>query len=100
MDAVFVGNDQMALGVLQVVCQKGMEVPQDMAVVGFDGMAEAAYYSPPLTTIQQDQQKLGCIAVHELIHVIEANRQDKVFYHPKNISLDPELIIRASSRRI
>jgi LacI family transcriptional regulator len=100
MDAVFVGNDQMALGVLQVVCQKGMEVPQDMAVVGFDGMAEAAYYSPPLTTIQQDQQKLGCIAVRELIHVIEANRQDKVFYHPKNISLDPELIIRASSRRI
>jgi LacI family transcriptional regulator len=97
MDAVFVGNDQMALGVLQVMCQKRLQVPQDVAIVGFDGIPEAAYYCPPLTTVCQDQQKLGCIAVRELVHVIEARQQGKAEVEPQTISLEPELIVRESS---
>jgi LacI family transcriptional regulator len=97
MEAVFVGNDQMALSVLQVACQKDFQVPQDLAVVGFDGIPEAAYYWPPLTTVHQDQQKLGCTAVRELVQIIEASQKDEAVIEPKTISLQPELIVRESS---
>jgi LacI family transcriptional regulator len=97
MEAVFVANDQMALSVLQVACQKGFQVPQDLAVVGFDGIPETAYYWPPLTTVHQDQQKLGCTAVRELVQIIEASRQNKAVVEPITISLQPELIVRESS---
>jgi LacI family transcriptional regulator len=97
MEAVFVANDQMALSVLQVACEKGLQVPQDLAVVGFDGIPEAAYYWPPLTTVHQDQHKLGCTAVRELVQIIEANQQDKAVIEAKTISFQPQLIVRASS---
>jgi len=97
MEAVFVANDQMALSVLQVACEKGLQVPQDLAVVGFDGIPEAAYYWPPLTTVYQDQQQLGGTAVRELVQIIEASQQDKAVIEPKTISLQPELIVRESS---
>jgi LacI family transcriptional regulator len=72
-------------------------VPQDLAVVGFDGIPETAYYWPPLTTVYQDQQKLGGTAVRELVQIIEASQQDKAVIEPKTISLQPELIARESS---
>jgi LacI family transcriptional regulator len=97
MDAVFVGNDQMALGVLQTACRRGIRVPQELAVVGFDGLSEAAHYWPPLTTVYQDQPRLGRIAVEELVQTIELSRQTRPQTEPKVISLQPELIVRASS---
>jgi len=53
MEAVFVGNDQMALTVLQVAHRRGLRIPRDLAVIGFDNMAESAYFwprFPPSTT--------------------------------------------------
>ncbi len=97
MDAVFVANDQMALGVLQVACEIGLQVPDDLALVGFDGIPEAAYYWPPLTTVYQDQQKAGGTAVRELVRAIEASRQEQTVDEPRLISLRPELIVRGSS---
>jgi LacI family transcriptional regulator len=97
MDAVFVGNDQMALGVLQVACREGIQVPHDLGVVGFDGLPETAHYWPPLTTIYQDQPRLGQIAVKELVGMIKAGEANKPQAEPKVISLQPELIVRASS---
>lgn len=95
MDAVFVGNDQMALGVLQYTCRRGIRVPGELAVVGFDGLPEAAHFWPPLTTIYQDQPRLGRIAVQELVRAIDAGPQAAP--EPQTISLQPELIVRASS---
>jgi LacI family transcriptional regulator len=97
MEAVFVANDQMALSVLQIACRRGFQVPQDLAVVGFDGIPETAYYWPPLTTVYQDQQKLGCTAVRKLVQIIEASQQDKAVIEPETISLQAELIVRESS---
>jgi DNA-binding LacI/PurR family transcriptional regulator len=57
--AVFVANDQMALGLLNAVHEAGLSVPGDISVVGFDDVPEAAYYTPPLTTIRQDFAELG-----------------------------------------
>ncbi len=98
MNAAFVANDQMALSVLQFACQTGLRVPQDLAVVGFDGIPEAAYYWPPLTTIYQDQHTLGCTAVKELVRIVELGQED-TDATPKTMLFQPELIVRASSTR-
>jgi LacI family transcriptional regulator len=96
MDAVFVGNDQMALSVLQIVHRRGMRVPEDLAVVGFDNMAESPYFWPALTTINHNQHELGCRAVQETVKLIEAVRLNEKM-EPQSILLLPNLIIRESS---
>ncbi|MFW6135490.1 MAG: LacI family DNA-binding transcriptional regulator [Chloroflexota bacterium] len=97
LDAVFVGNDQMALGALQVSCRRGLKVPHELAVVGFDGIPEAAYFWPPLTTVHQDLHRLGSVAVEEVVRAIEASLELDAVYQPDNISLKPRLIPRQSS---
>ena len=57
--AVFVANDQMALGVLRATHEAGRAVPGDLSVVGFDDIPEAAYFLPPLTTVRQDFIEMG-----------------------------------------
>ncbi|MBY3554179.1 LacI family transcriptional regulator [Modestobacter lapidis] len=57
--AVFLANDQMALGLLNALHGEGLTVPGDLSIVGFDDVPEAAYYTPPLTTVRQDFAELG-----------------------------------------
>ncbi|HXR43020.1 MAG TPA: LacI family DNA-binding transcriptional regulator [Acidothermaceae bacterium] len=57
--AVFVANDSMALGVLRALHEHGRPVPDDVSVVGFDDIPEAAYFTPPLTTVRQDFGEVG-----------------------------------------
>ena len=57
--AVFVANDQMALGLLNALHGAGLSVPGDVSVVGFDDVPEAGYFTPPLTTVRQDFAELG-----------------------------------------
>lgn len=97
MDALFVANDQMALGVLQLACRRGLCIPEDLAVVGFDGIPEAGYYWPPLTTVYQDLRELGCTAVRELSRAIEAGHRQEAPVESVTLSLQPELIVRESS---
>jgi LacI family transcriptional regulator len=96
IDGVFACNDQMALGALKTARQLGRRVPDDLAIVGFDDIPEAAYFYPPLSTVRQDMVKLGCRAVRELGKVIEANRSGDPL-PPETILLQPELIVRKSS---
>jgi LacI family transcriptional regulator len=96
MDAVFAGNDQMALSVLRIANQRGLRIPQNLAVVGFDNFAESAYFWPALTTINYNHYELGCRAVQELVSQVEAgHRGEKV--EPRNILLSCDLVIRDSS---
>jgi LacI family transcriptional regulator len=74
MDAIFAANDQMALGALSVIHQKGLKVPLEFGIVGFDNMAESEYFWPALTTMQHDQHQVGAMAVKEIIRIIEAIR--------------------------
>jgi len=99
MDAVFVGNDQMALSVMQVASSLCVKIPFDLAVVGFDGIPDTAYYWPPLTTVYQDQYQLGCRAVSELVQLVEKRRRTEEEFEdkPKQVLIKPELIIRESS---
>jgi DNA-binding LacI/PurR family transcriptional regulator len=63
LTAVFAANDQMALGVLRALAEAGRRVPEDVSVVGFDDAPDAAYFSPPLTTVRQDLHALAQAAV-------------------------------------
>lgn len=65
--AVFAGNDQMALGVLHACRDRGVRVPTDFGVVGFDDVPEAAHFAPALTTVRQDFTALGHRAVEVLL---------------------------------
>ena len=69
--ALFVGNDQMALGALRALREHGLRVPEDISIVGFDDIPEAAFYEPPLTTIQQDFSALGRQSVEYLVELID-----------------------------
>ena len=91
--AVFVGNDQMALGVLRAVQEAGRNVPHDISVVGFDDIPDAAYYSPPLTTIRQHFTELGQESMLVLLRQLKAG----IFTDSRDIVLPAELIVRESS---
>ena len=100
MDAIFVANDQMALSALQAINQKGLRVPEDIGVVGFDNIPESAYFWPSLTTVQQDQYRVAKVAVEEMIRIIEAGRDGMEPVEPKSILLEPTLVVRRSSSRL
>jgi LacI family transcriptional regulator len=97
MDAVFVANDQMALGVMQYACRKGLRIPDALGVVGFDDIPESAFFWPPLTTVQQDQYNVGEVAVEEIIKIIESGWHEHEPVRPKSIMLTPTLVLRQSS---
>jgi DNA-binding LacI/PurR family transcriptional regulator len=90
--AVFVGNDLMALGLLRALHEEGRELPAALSVVGFDDMPEAAYFTPPLTTIRQDFTEVGSRGFHLLLDEIERGSRSSV-----RDTVPPELIVREST---
>jgi DNA-binding LacI/PurR family transcriptional regulator len=90
IDAVFAGNDQMALGVLHAFAEEGLRVPDDVAVVGFDDVPEAAHFTPPLTTVRQDFQAMGERVLASARALLEGGQHDDGL-------LQPELVVRRSA---
>ena len=68
--AIFAGNDQTAMGVLAAFAERGISVPRDVSLVGFDDMAGAAYLVPALTTVRQDFVSLGSASIEMLLEMI------------------------------
>ncbi|MCI0709569.1 MAG: LacI family DNA-binding transcriptional regulator [Chloroflexi bacterium] len=68
--AVVSGNDQMALGAMCAFREVNLRVPEDVSIVGFDDIPEAAYFHPPLTTVRQDFAQLGELGIQYLIELI------------------------------
>ncbi len=97
IDAVFAGNDQMALGALGVAHQCDRRVPQDLAIVGFDCTPESAHFWPPLTTVNQHLVDVGRVAVQTLHKLIEARRKGEEDFEHTATMLAPELMVRQSS---
>ncbi len=89
---MFTANDQMALGLLRALHERGRRVPDDVSVVGFDDMEEAAYFWPPLTTVHQSFDEVGRGAVDALIREIQSGE------HEHQTRLVPtRLVVRAST---
>jgi LacI family transcriptional regulator len=96
IDGVFACNDRMALGALKAARELGRQVPQDLAMVGFDDTQDSAYFYPSLSTVRQDITELGRRAVRELGMEIQASQSGDPAT-PKTVLLRPELIVRDSS---
>jgi DNA-binding LacI/PurR family transcriptional regulator len=90
--ALIVANDQMALGALRALYERGFAVPADLSVVGFDDIPEAQYTIPPLTTVRIDFEQQGRTAIASLIAQIEGSTAS-----PAPSTGDARLILRASS---
>jgi len=97
VEAIFIANDLMAIGAMQALCKRNTQVPQDLALVGYDDIPEAAFVCPPLTTIRQDFYRYGYSTVSQLVELIEAVRQHKDSIEYKFTKIEPELIIREST---
>ncbi len=90
--AVFMGNDAMAVGAYQALYQAGLRIPQDIALVGYDDIELARYMTPPLTTIHQPKDELGELAIDVLIH-----RMAQPELQQQRLQLTPVLMERGSA---
>lgn len=91
--AIFCYNDMMAIGVLKACHENGISVPQELAVVGFDGVQLTENVNPPLSSIYVDKYELGRMAFERVLELI--NDTDKSL---PPLDIKPSLIIRESSR--
>ncbi len=89
--ALFAANDLMAMGAISILHAKGLRVPQDVSVIGFDDIPYAATTMPPLTTIAQPIEALGKLCVQMLIETMQHPEQA-----PQRMVLLPQLVIRES----
>ncbi|WP_178020055.1 substrate-binding domain-containing protein [uncultured Paenibacillus sp.] len=96
IDGIFAGNDFMAIGALKALHRKGIKVPDDIAVCGFDGIKLAEIIEPELTTIAQPIYEMGEKAARILIKQIEAR---DTRFESEMIEINVSLIIRDSTRR-
>jgi len=90
--ALACANDEMALGAIRAIKDRGLRVPQDISVIGFDDQNFAAYCDPPLTTVRQDFDALGAQSLQHLLALMESSdtvAHQRVLY--------PQLIVRMST---
>ncbi len=92
-DAIVCGNDLIAFGAIKVLKNHGVNIPDDVSVVGYDDIFFSAYHSPKLTTVHQPTYELGEIAAHLIIDEIEKKEHEP----KKHIRLEPRLIVRETS---
>lgn len=90
--AVFAASDMMAVGALKAIREAGLNVPEDIALVGFDDIPLASMVDPPLTTVRQPIEHLGSMAVELLISMLESPKAGSVH----RVVLPTELVIRTS----
>lgn len=89
VDAIFCASDLIAIGVMQGIQQRGLQVPDDIAVMGFDDIPVASYTTPPLSTIQQDTSLAGEMLVENLLRLV--NNQPI-----ETNQIEPKIVIRTS----
>lgn len=92
-EAVFAGDDNIALGVINALMEAGIQVPGEVAVVGYDDHYIASRLRPHLTTVRQPADKIGVAAAEMLLRRISGEMK-----RGSNIKIDPELIVRESTK--
>jgi LacI family transcriptional regulator len=93
--AIFATNDQSAIGVMEAARETGLRIPEDLSVVGFDNIPEAAYINPSLTTVDQFIDQMGRVATEMLISLIQVRVLDSEQHKTAT-----ELVVRDSCRAI
>lgn len=90
--AFFCATDMIAFGVLETAKKRGLKVPQDLSIAGFDNYEQSAHQIPPLTTVRQPFYEMGRIAMELLETLIQNPRRGS-----QQVLIEPELILRAST---
>ncbi|MER5455285.1 LacI family DNA-binding transcriptional regulator [Micromonospora sp. NPDC002389] len=90
--AIFASSDQMALGVYEAVRQRGLRVPDDVSVVGFDDLPEVRWSSPPMTTVRQPLAEMGMLAARTVLRLAKGEKVES-----PRIELATELVVRDSA---
>ena len=95
--ALFAFNDLSAIGAIGALREKGLHVPEDVSVVGFDDIQSAAFQNPALTTVRQPLRKMGMIAAETVLRRIARPGMDN---SPARIMVEPELVVRESTAMV
>lgn len=90
---LFVGNDHMAIGALSALRDRGLRVPEDVSVVGFDDVPEAGFLAPPLSTVRQDFSSLGELMMQKVLIAVEESGPLSA-----DTPIPTHLVLRASTR--
>ena len=92
--AIFAGSDSIALGVLEEAHRRGLDIPRDLSIVGFDGTPLVEHTLPPLTSVAQPLQDMGAIALRTLVQLTAGQRPPS-----PHVELATELVVRGSTAR-
>ncbi len=92
IDGVFAASDLIAIGAMRALDERGLRVPDDVAVAGFDDVPSASFAHPPLTTVRQDTNEAGSILVERLLSQIRGEKVEPAI-------LPIRLVVRKSSQR-
>lgn len=90
--AIFASNDVMAMGVMDAIRNRGLRIPEDVSVVGFDNIPQSALVYPALTTVQQPLEQMGRVATQVLLGILAEPQKSAC-----RIELPTELVIRSST---
>jgi len=90
--AIFCANDDLAKGSIRAFKERNIKVPEDIAVVGFDGSPSSELLDPPLTTVCQPLYEIGAASVNALVRLVEKKEAP-----PLHLKFDPKLVIRKSA---
>ena len=92
--AVCCYNDMTALGAMRATRMRGLRVPEDISIAGFDDLFVASYTDPPLTTVRQPMRRMGQLAMENLIKLMSGEES------AVRIKIRPELIVRESTAKV
>jgi len=90
--AVFAGSDETALGVIEAARARGLRIPEDLSIVGFDDTPVARFASPPLTTVRQPLREIGAVALRTALRLADGEKVDS-----HHVELATELVVRSST---
>jgi LacI family transcriptional regulator len=93
--AIFAFNDDSAIGAMRVARERGIRVPEELSIVGFDDSAISAIVTPALTTVRQPVAEMGRMAVSLLMRILDHQRLEAL-----HIELKTRLIVRGSTARV
>ncbi len=92
--AIFFANDEMAVGGMEAFQKRGISIPNDISIIGFDDILEAKYVYPKLTTIRQPKYEMGASATHIIFQILKNEKVNPTF------ELHTDLIIRESVKKL
>ncbi|ADL50158.1 LacI family DNA-binding transcriptional regulator [Clostridium cellulovorans] len=92
--AVFTHSDNLAIGAIKAIMEKGLRIPEDISIVGFDGIASSEYIYPGITTIKQPRYEMGAMGMETLVKLINGVETKKL------IKMDVQLVERNSCKNL